>query len=872
MRSNAALATLAALLALAATARADPSAAACHNSTSKAECLRKDACVFCLASLVPSGCFLDSEAKLLPGFMYNCSDDAAEEAAAAALGKGGKKPDPGPGPIPGPGCATIKDKKDCKHSPDKCVWCTGMFGQDSCYSEDQAKFLPSAFFKCSKPPSEMAAALQELMQDGLADLEGKKKKDDDDKKEDCKDIKERKACRKSKSVCSWCENKFAPGAPMCADEAQAKFYPPMVFDCEASKRASDGSLQITGGELVADLVDLLLGGGEENKKGGDDKKEDCKDIKERKACRKSDSVCSWCENKYAPGAPMCADEATAKFLPPMVFECKASKRTPEGALLEGDDEEDEEPAVMMMDLALSADENKRDKKKGGDDKKEDCRDIKERKACRKSDSVCSWCENKYAPGAPMCADEATAKFLPPMVFECEASKRAPEGALLEEDDEFEALALPLESGEDGKGGGGFGPKANCRDLKERKACRKSEAVCSWCEGKFGGAPMCVDEDQAQYLPAMAFDCEPSKRPSANDFDTADEENKKGGHDKKEDCRDLKERKACRKSDSVCSWCVGKYGGQAMCADEAQAKYLPPMAFDCEPSKHAPDSALLEDDEDDEDDDDLEGRRHKRHSDDDKTEDCKDIKDRHACRKSKSVCNWCQGAFMPGAAMCMGEWEQRLAQVALSKSDLNRLVMDFLVTEGYVDAARAFQDESGTQPGVDLSDIAGRMEIRAAVQGGRVEDAIDAVNDLDPEILEERAGLLFHLQQQRLIELVRAGRTADALEFAREYLAPAGEEHPEFLEDLERTVALLAFEDPRASPLGELMEASQRQRTASELNAAILSSQRHATEPRAAMLLKMMVWAQQRLDERATYPKITDLAAAVPGGGGGGGKD
>jgi hypothetical protein len=68
---------LGALLALAALARAaqptappranDGSAWACHNSTSKRECLTKDACVFCQATLVPSGCFLDSEAKLLPG-------------------------------------------------------------------------------------------------------------------------------------------------------------------------------------------------------------------------------------------------------------------------------------------------------------------------------------------------------------------------------------------------------------------------------------------------------------------------------------------------------------------------------------------------------------------------------------------------------------------------------------------------------------------------------------------------------------------------------------------------------------------------------------------------------------------------------------
>jgi len=43
------------------------SAQACHNTTSKTECLTKQACVFCQASLVPSGCFLDNEAKLLPG-------------------------------------------------------------------------------------------------------------------------------------------------------------------------------------------------------------------------------------------------------------------------------------------------------------------------------------------------------------------------------------------------------------------------------------------------------------------------------------------------------------------------------------------------------------------------------------------------------------------------------------------------------------------------------------------------------------------------------------------------------------------------------------------------------------------------------------
>lgn len=52
-----------------------------------------------------------------------------------------------------------------------------------------------------------------------------------------------------------------------------------------------------------------------------------------------------------------------------------------------------------------------------------------------------------------------------------------------------------------------------------------------------------------------------------------------------------------------------------------------------------------------------------------------------------------------------------------------------------------------------------------------------------QILEENHQLSFHLQQQRLIELIRQGKTEDALEFAQEYLAPHGEENEAFLEEL-----------------------------------------------------------------------------------------
>ena len=52
-----------------------------------------------------------------------------------------------------------------------------------------------------------------------------------------------------------------------------------------------------------------------------------------------------------------------------------------------------------------------------------------------------------------------------------------------------------------------------------------------------------------------------------------------------------------------------------------------------------------------------------------------------------------------------------------------------------------------------------------------------------QILEAQPELFFHLQQQRLIELIRQGSTEAALEFAQEYLAPLAEENTAFLEEL-----------------------------------------------------------------------------------------
>ncbi|OCH90681.1 lish motif-containing protein [Obba rivulosa] len=212
---------------------------------------------------------------------------------------------------------------------------------------------------------------------------------------------------------------------------------------------------------------------------------------------------------------------------------------------------------------------------------------------------------------------------------------------------------------------------------------------------------------------------------------------------------------------------------------------------------------------------------------------------------------------PKVTILQEEWERRLHEVHVSKQDLNRLVMDYLVIEGYKSAAEEFSQEAGINSSVDFDSIESRMNIREALQRGDVSDAITKVNDLNPEILDTNPALYFRLQQQKLIEYIRQGRIEEALQFAQEELAPRGEESPEFLSELEKTMALLAFESsPQAPPtISELLSPAQRMRTAGEVNAAILESLSQGKEAKLVSLLRLLCWGESLLEERAEFPKL-----------------
>lgn len=205
-----------------------------------------------------------------------------------------------------------------------------------------------------------------------------------------------------------------------------------------------------------------------------------------------------------------------------------------------------------------------------------------------------------------------------------------------------------------------------------------------------------------------------------------------------------------------------------------------------------------------------------------------------------------------------EWMEKVADIRIPRAVMNKLVMNYLVTEGFKDAAERFQEEAGVAAGQNLAELDSRIRIRDNIQAGRIQESIGLVNDQHPALLDSDRYLLFHLQQQHLIELIREEKVEEALRYAAEHLAERGEEDAAVLQELERTLALLAFEDPSSCPFADLLAPAHRQQVASELNAAILRAEHaESTQSKLGVMLKRLLWAQDELDKkRVRYPHMS----------------
>lgn len=210
---------------------------------------------------------------------------------------------------------------------------------------------------------------------------------------------------------------------------------------------------------------------------------------------------------------------------------------------------------------------------------------------------------------------------------------------------------------------------------------------------------------------------------------------------------------------------------------------------------------------------------------------------------------------------MPSFETRVQEVKPNKSLINSFVLDYLVSEGYPESAQNFVVEANIQPRIDIGPIQERVEIRNLIHNGDIQSAIERINELNPQILDQDPSLHFALLRLQLIELIRIctatpdGDITPALTFAQTQLAPRAPTSPIFLQDLEQTMALLIFSPENlAPPLAALLEPSLRKSVADRVNEAIRRSQGEQAKSKLLELVRTRIWAEK---------KARDLKKSIP---------
>lgn len=82
-------------------------------------------------------------------------------------------------------------------------------------------------------------------------------------------------------------------------------------------------------------------------------------------------------------------------------------------------------------------------------------------------------------------------------------------------------------------------------------------------------------------------------------------------------------------------------------------------------------------------------------------------------------------------MWKGRYYTRLTQRV--QRDINFLIMDYLISEGYPLAAQKFAAEANMEPSMENDSIRERVEIRNAIHAGNIQAAIEKINEYNPQV-------------------------------------------------------------------------------------------------------------------------------------------
>jgi hypothetical protein len=202
--------------------------------------------------------------------------------------------------------------------------------------------------------------------------------------------------------------------------------------------------------------------------------------------------------------------------------------------------------------------------------------------------------------------------------------------------------------------------------------------------------------------------------------------------------------------------------------------------------------------------------------------------------------------------------EEINQIPISVPTINELLRDYLYYEGYTESLASFEKMANLAPKQISDTLVKRRQVCSLIEQGQTHDALNTLIKYFPEALHTNLHVIFRIQCQCFVELIKKGQIFEAVEWARRYLSGylvkseddqmnvSNGPSNDIVDDLDglpetkirkldlsksdehlllETVGLLAYESPNDSPLKYLLEDDKRQELSNDVNKLILESQK-----------------------------------------------
>ncbi|EGG16412.1 hypothetical protein DFA_09447 [Cavenderia fasciculata] len=175
----------------------------------------------------------------------------------------------------------------------------------------------------------------------------------------------------------------------------------------------------------------------------------------------------------------------------------------------------------------------------------------------------------------------------------------------------------------------------------------------------------------------------------------------------------------------------------------------------------------------------------------------------------------------------------------------QLVLGYLIHHGYPETVKLFASATGIVDDTlnsQLDYIKNRQTILDLLLNGEIEKVIIELNRLYPDFLQKRKDILFKLQCQKFIEMIKHSPIEDTMAFGTKELYSF---LPEYENSLHEIFSLIAYQDPFKSPVAHLLDKERREPIAKDLNCALLV---YSNKPSTPILERVVRQTKVVMDE------------------------